>query len=294
MFCNCPALIQSAGIRSSVLSLLLQFIKGNYMKTIYMVGAGHMGGAILLGLKAYFKSATDLRVIEIDTQRSNDWRAKGFETSSRIQTLQPQDCVVLAVPPQQFENMLAANPVLCRHRGPVVSVMAGITHATLVRLLGHDAVVRAIPNTPSEVAQGVTMYYAPSDADAALIDSARQIFDVIGLSLRVNDERQIDTGTALAGGGPALVAHFADALQDYGLHMGLDSEQAAVVALQLLSGTAALIQASGKPASQICQEVQTAGGTTERAISWLQRAGKCGTGCGSQAFCRVGSVIPGG
>lgn len=117
------------------------------------------------------------------------------------------------------------------------------------------------------------MYYAPSDADAALIDSARQIFDVIGLSLRVNDERQIDTGTALAGGGPALVAHFADALQDYGLHMGLDSEQAAVVALQLLSGTAALIQASGKPASQICQEVQTAGGTTERAIRALDAAG---------------------
>jgi pyrroline-5-carboxylate reductase len=70
-----------------------------------------------------------------------------------------------------------------------------------------------------------------------------------------------------------LVAHFADALQDYGLHMGLDSEQAAVVALQLLSGTAALIQASGKPASQICQEVQTAGGTTERAIRALDAAG---------------------
>lgn len=171
---------------------------------------------------------------------------------------------MLAVPPQQFESMLAANPVLCRHRGPVVSVMAGITHATLVRLLGHDAVVRAIPNTPSEVAQGVTMYYAPSDADVALIDSARQIFDVIGLSLRVKDERQIDTGTTLAGGGPALVAHFADALQDHGLHMGLDSEQAAVVALQLLSGTTALIQASGKPARQICQEVQTAGGAGQR------------------------------
>ncbi|HDS1758837.1 pyrroline-5-carboxylate reductase [Pseudomonas sp. M5] len=243
------------------------------MKNIYMVGAGHMGGAILLGLKDYFKSTANLRVVETDTQRMSYWREQGFDVSTQIQTLAPQDCVVLAVPPQQFESALAGNPMLSRHRGPVVSVMAGITHARLVRLLGHDSVVRAIPNTPSEVAQGVTMYYAPSDASTGLIDNARQIFDVIGISLRVKEEWQIDTGTALAGGGPALVAHFVDALQDYGLRTGLDIEQAAVVALQLLSGTAALIRASGKPANQICREVQTAGGTTERAIGALDAAG---------------------
>ncbi|QXH54754.1 pyrroline-5-carboxylate reductase family protein [Pseudomonas maumuensis] len=243
------------------------------MKNIYMVGAGHMGGAILRGLKGHLKSTANLHVVEVDAQRMGYWREQGFDTATQIQTLAPHDCVVLAVPPQQFASALAGNPILSRHQGPVISVMAGITHATLVRLLGHDSVVRAIPNTPSEVAQGVTMYYAPAHASTDLIDCARQIFDVIGISLRVREEWQIDTGTALAGGGPALVAHFADALQDYGLRTGLDQEEAAVVALQLLAGTAELIRASGKPSSQICREVQTVGGTTERAIGALDAAG---------------------
>lgn len=242
------------------------------MKTIYMLGAGHMGGAILMGLSRNLNATDNLRVIENDVQRIRYWEKLGFQVERQINVLAPDDCVVLAVPPQQFESALAVNPVLASHRGSVISVMAGITHCTLIRLLGHDAIVRAIPNTPSEVGQGVTMYYAPQNASSALLDDARDIFDAIGISLRVAEERQIDTGTALAGGGPALVACFVGALQQYGQRTGLNQEQAAVVALQLLEGTAMLIRECGKPPSQICREVQTPGGTTERAIEVLSLA----------------------
>ncbi|MDZ3994608.1 pyrroline-5-carboxylate reductase [Pseudomonas sp. Teo4] len=243
------------------------------MKNIHVLGAGHMGGAILRALKKNQNSSANLRVIETDSQRARSWQKLGYKVAPKLDELSSEDCVVLAVPPQQFENALTLNPALTRHCGPVISVMAGITHASLVRFLGHDAIVRAIPNTPSEVSQGVTMYYAPQSSSSALLEEARQIFDAIGISLRVEEEWQIDTGTALAGGGPALVAYFAEALQDYGLRSGLDREQAALVALQLLSGTTALIRAQGKTVSQICQEVQTPGGTTEHAIGTLANAG---------------------
>jgi pyrroline-5-carboxylate reductase len=142
--------------------------------------------------------------------------------------------------------------------------MAGITLHTLTRELGHCNVVRSIPNTPSQVGEG--LYYAPTQARPELTAAAQQVFGAIGLVIRVEDEAQIDSGTALAGGGPALVAFFADALQECAHEEGFDARQAELIATQLLHGTARLIRETGKPAWQVCKDVQTKGGTTECAI----------------------------
>ncbi|QLG96761.1 methyltransferase domain-containing protein (plasmid) [Pseudomonas yamanorum] len=242
------------------------------MRKLYMLGAGHMGGAILLGLTKHMGSPESLCIIEQDERRRQEWLARGYHAASHISRIENQDSVVFAIPPQQFEQALADNPALLSHRGPVISVMAGISHATLVRALGHDNIVRSIPNTPSEVEEGMTLFYAPVHAEELLLDEAQRIFNAIGVSLRVFEESQIDTGTALVGGGPALVAYFAEALEDYALKSGFTDEQAAVIAIQLLYGTARLFQVTGKAASTLCKEVQTPGGTTERAINYLANA----------------------
>ncbi len=236
------------------------------MRAVHMLGAGHMGGAILYGLRQQMKGTDSLRVVEVDAERSAKYSTDGFRVSTRLERLEDDDIVVLAVPPQQFEQALVQNELLKRHRGPVISVMAGITLHTLTRELGHCNVVRSIPNTPSQVGEGVTLYYAPTQARPELTAAAQQVFGAIGLVIRVEDEAQIDSGTALAGGGPALVAFFADALQEYAHEEGFDAGQAELIATQLLHGTARLIRETGKPAWQVCKDVQTKGGTTERAI----------------------------
>lgn len=236
------------------------------MRTIHMLGAGHMGGAILYGLRQQLKGTDSLRVIEVDAERSARYSSDGFQVSTRLETIEDDDIIVLAVPPQQFAQALMQNERLKRHRGPVISVMAGITLNTLTRELGHCNVVRSIPNTPSQVGEGVTLYYAPKSASPELTSAAQQVFGAIGVVIRVEDETQIDSGTALGGGGPALVAFFADALQEYAHDEGFDAQQAALIATQLLHGTARLIRETGKPAWQVCKDVQTKGGTTERAI----------------------------
>lgn len=242
------------------------------MRKLYMLGAGHMGGAILLGLTKHAGSSENLCIIEQDERRRKEWLKRGYHVASNTSNIENQDSVVFAIPPQQFEQALTDNPALLSHRGPVISVMAGISHATLVRALGHDNIVRSIPNTPSEVEEGMTLFYAPVHADELLLNEAQRIFNAIGASLRVVEESQIDTGTALVGGGPALVAYFAEALEDYALKSGFTKEQAAVITIQLLYGTARLFQVTGKSASTLCKEVQTPGGTTERAINYLVNA----------------------
>lgn len=240
------------------------------MKKIYILGAGHMGGAILLGLRGKY-GAGHLRAVEINASRAAYLTACGFEVSERIEGFDCNDIVVLAIPPQRFQIAIRDNQVLLSHKGPVISVMAGITTKSLCRTLGHSRVIRSIPNTPSEVREGITIYYAQENAGTELIAAAQMVFGAIGDYIKVDDECLIDSGTALAGGGPALVAYFANALQQYAENEGFDSEVAWQVCMQLLYGTALLMRSTGKTSMQLCEEVQTAGGTTERAIQIFER-----------------------
>lgn len=235
------------------------------MKNIYILGGGHMGRAILFGLRRNF-SACHIKPIEICADRAASLAACGFEVSKRIETIDADDVVILAVPPQNFQSVVRDNQLLLSHGGPVISVMAGITIKSLCSTLGHTRMVRSIPNTPSEVREGVTLYYVQENADSDLIAAAEMIFGAIGICARVDNECQIDSGTALVGGGPALVAYFANALLLYAENVGFDSETAWQVTTQLLYGTSLLLKSTRKTPMQLCKEVQTQGGTTERAV----------------------------
>ena len=238
------------------------------MENIYVIGAGCMGGAILSGLRKTFGLA-HLRVIETGSVRSEYLAVRGFQVGKSIDTIDDDDIVILAVPPDQFQKSVENNPALLTHCGPVISVMAGVTIDLLSKILRHARLVRSIPNTPSEVQEGMTLYYVRDDTDAQLISISQSIFGSIGQCAQVADENQIDSATAFAGGGPALVAYFANALQIYAEHQGFDSEAARAMTIQLLYGTALLLRATGKTSMQLCKEVQTPSGTTERAIQLL-------------------------
>lgn len=176
------------------------------MKNIYILGAGNMGQAILFGLRKKF-GVRHLKPIEICVERAASLAAFGFEVAGRIESIDNDDVVVLAVPPQNFKSVVRDNQSLLGYGGPVLSVMAGVTVSELCGTLVHARIVRSIPNIPAEVGEGVTLYYVQNNRDSNLIAVAEMIFGAIGVCIRVEDECQIDSGTALAGGGPALVAY---------------------------------------------------------------------------------------
>lgn len=143
------------------------------MNNIYIIGVGQMGRAILFGLR---RSIIDchLKPIEVCADRAAYLASCGVEVSKRIESIDDDDVVILAVPPQQFQSVVRDNQLLLSHRGPVISVMAGITTHSLRRTLGHTRIVRSIPNTPSEVQEGVTFYYVKECADSDLITVAKK------------------------------------------------------------------------------------------------------------------------
>lgn len=238
--------------------------------TLVLFGAGHMGSAIASGMLRIGK--TNLRIIDPNPSKLEKFRTFGVRTDTVCSELTPNDVLMFAMPPQAFGAFSDSAKNLHCHQGLTISVMAGIRIIDIQQAMCIRNVVRSIPNTPSEVFEGMTVYCRSSSVEDTLAQDARDIFESFGRAVEVRDETLIDPATALCGGGPAFVAYFADALQEFGVRAGISTDAVREITVQTLRGTAALIAATGKPAKQICSEVMTRGGTTEQGIWHLDAA----------------------
>lgn len=232
---------------------------------IIVLGAGHMGTAIILGIKG----SSDRRVVIVDpsaTRREFLAQTYGLACEESISQIDHNDVVVLAMQPQTFGAAAKGIHIPRNWRGLIISVMAGITISSIMKSLGVDRVIRSIPNTPSEVFFGMTVCTSSESVTETDVQIARSVLDTFGKTLFVNDESLIDPATAICGGGPAFVAYFADAMKQFSIEAGFSPQDSDAMISQILRGTAELLDVSKKPPMQLCREVMTPKGTTERCI----------------------------
>ena len=151
--------------------------------------------------------------------------------------------------------------------------MAGIRSDAIARACGTDRVVRAMPNTPALIGQGISGLYARPAVDASGRAAVEAVLAATGRTVWVEAEADLDAVTALSGSGPAYVFYFAEAMVRAALGMGLTVEQGRQLALSTFAGAAALAQGSDEPLETLRQRVTSKGGTTEAAIAALDAAG---------------------
>lgn len=236
-----------------------------------IVGCGHMGLAIVRGLLGASLD-TDVVIVEKDAERRM-WLSEqaGLATTEHLE-IADGDLVVLAVPPQAFAEFTEMEARKFTPTTPVLSVMAGLTCATLGKALGTAQVVRAIPNTPSEVFEGMSVFFAGPTVSDETISRSDALLGAIGRTLRVDTEELVDDATALCGGGPAFVSYIVDAFCAFATSRGFSEAASRAMTVQVFGGTAALIDQSGKAPMQLCREVMTPNGTTERGIAAFDAA----------------------
>jgi pyrroline-5-carboxylate reductase len=234
-------------------------------RKVVIFGAGHMGLSINLGLMR--KGHKEIQIVDPNEDRRHFLSQQlGINVLPHLSAFTDDMLVVLAMPPQAFAEFAKTASVPRNHAGLVVSVMAGVTLATIAKSLCVRQVVRSIPNTPSEVFQGMTVFCVSPETTTESIEEARKLFEAFGKAVLVSDEAMLNPATALCGGGPAFVAYFADVMQAFATSVGFDPPTAAEISIQILRGTAELMEVTGKPPMQICREVMTPQGTTERGI----------------------------
>lgn len=238
---------------------------------VLLVGGGRMGAAMLTGWR---EAGLAPSVVVDPAPGAGSLAADGVSVVGSLDAVpagfRPQ-AVILAVKPQMAD---AALPGAARFADGAVylSIMAGRTLGYLHGKLGTQAaVVRAMPNTPAAIRQGITAAYAPTDVSTeqrALCDALlRSVGDVAWL----DQEGQIDAVTAVSGGGPAYVFLLAELLAAAAEEQGLPSELAARLARQTVAGSGALLAASPEAPEALRKAVTSPAGTTERALAVLMQ-----------------------
>lgn len=236
------------------------------------IGGGNMAGALIEGLLAQGCDPARLTVVEVSEEAQRKWIERGLQVLS-----QPSDALsqcevwVLAVKPQQLQAVvLSARPFL-QAGTLVISIAAGIALSSLSQWLGQQgspwpSVIRAMPNTPALVGQGVTGLAAAAGVGQNQRAMAQQILGSVGEVVWVRDDDQIDAVTALSGSGPAYVFRFIEGLMAGGQALGLDPQQARALALATVSGAATLAARSVDPVEVLRDKVTSKGGTTAAAL----------------------------
>ena len=236
------------------------------------IGGGVMGEAMIGGvLSNGLAKPQDIAACDILAQRREHLTsAYGIQAVERLAPESAQ-IVVLAVKPQEFPA--AARGLSLKPAQTVMSIMAGVTIQAIRTALKHDAIVRAIPNTPAQISEGMTVWTATDavpDADRELV---RSVLAVLGQELYVDDEKYVDMATAVSSSGPAYVFLVMEALIDGAVHIGLRRELAQRMVIQTILGSAKYAQTTGKHPADLRNQVTSPAGTTTEGLLALEKAG---------------------
>jgi pyrroline-5-carboxylate reductase len=187
-------------------------------------------------------------------------------TDDNREAVKEKDVIVLAVKPQQINDVFKDLYHILTSSQVVVSIAAGVKILTITRGLGVSRVVRAMPNTPAQIGMGITGWTATPGVTEEQKNRARTILGAMGQEIYFDDEKYLDMVTAVSGSGPAYFFLFAEALIEAAAGIGLPRREAERLVLQTMLGSAHLLEVSGRPAAELRRSVTSKGGTTERAL----------------------------
>ena len=243
---------------------------------IAFIGGGNMGEAMLSAILARGLSPPQsISVSDINEARRQHLEQKhgvAVMSSNRL-AAEKGEVVVLAVKPQNLAEVMAELSGQLKPAQLVLSIIAGATIQTLSSGLSHNRVVRAMPNTPAQIAEGISLWTATAEVSEQQRGWASSILGAIGKEIYVDDEKYIDMATAVSGSGPAYFFLLAEALVEAAVRIGLPGDMAQELVLQTMLGSGHLIQESGKQPAELRRMVTSPGGTTAEALGELEKGG---------------------
>lgn len=241
---------------------------------IGFIGAGNMARSLIGGLIASGVKSTRIYAADPDAGTRNSLSQDfSIQTIADNQQLVDScDVVIFAVKPQVLKNV--ATSLNANKSALYLTIAAGIPSSSLETWLGSGAaIVRAMPNTPALVLSGASGLYANTHVSEAQKETAESILRAVGLTIWVEEEKQMDAVTALSGSGPAYFFMVMEAMEKAGEELGLPAETARLLAIQTGFGAAKLaLEIEGDPAT-LRKQVTSPGGTTEQAIKTFETLG---------------------
>jgi pyrroline-5-carboxylate reductase len=242
---------------------------------IAVIGAGIMGEAMIGGLLRKELVGPDqiMATGPREERRAELAERYGVRTTDDNRAAAHwAQVAVFAVKPQTLPKLPGLRGALVDGE-LVISIIAGAPIRHFVELLGHPAVVRAMPNTPAQIGEGMTVWTAAETVSEQQRGWARTILGAVGHELYVADENYLDMATALSGTGPAYFFLLMEAMVDAGVHLGFPRYMAQELVLQTMRGSVLYAMQSGRHLAELRNGVTSPGGTTAASLYELERGG---------------------
>lgn len=236
---------------------------------IGFIGCGKMGGAIISGvLKTGFNKLIGVEATTEIAQKAST--NLGLEVTTDLKkAVTDSDIIFIALKPQYvLETLTSVKDILNSGSKLIVSVAAGVTTSKIEAILTNAPVIRAMPNTPALIGEGVFGIAKGTKATREQIELIKQLLSTIGECIEI-DESKIDIVTALSGSGPAFFYKVINEMAKGAVELGLDYEKALKLSLKTAIGSAKMIEQSTLPVEQLISNVATKGGCTAVGVDYM-------------------------
>ncbi|NNJ67738.1 MAG: pyrroline-5-carboxylate reductase [Boseongicola sp.] len=233
---------------------------------LVLLGCGKMGSAMLEGWLSQGLPAECVHVID---PNAPDWVvARGVSVNQTLP--EAPSIVIVAVKPQMMGDALPSIQRFGNSETVLLSIAAGTKIEAFEDVFGSQTpIVRAMPNTPAAIGQGITAYCRNEHVSDARLELSRALLSAVGKTVALESEGQIDAVTGVSGSGPAYVFHMIETLAEAGVSQGLPAEMAMELAVATVAGAGALAAASDEGATQLRINVTSPNGTTQAALEVL-------------------------
>jgi pyrroline-5-carboxylate reductase len=244
--------------------------------TISFIGSGAMAEAMIRGiLNEQLIHPEAITASGPRPERAQELRGRyGVRAvTDNCQAARAGKIVVLSVKPQTVKKVLPEIRDALAPDDLLISIAAGTPIGVLRKGAGIPKIVRAMPNTPGQVGQGMTVWTATPEVDDLGRRQAQAVLGALGKEIYVNDEGDLDRATALSGTGPAYVFLFMEALIDAGVHLGFSRRVAQELVYQTMEGAVAIARSTGEHPVELRNRVTSPGGTTAEALYQFEKGG---------------------
>ena len=241
--------------------------------TIATVGSGVMAEAMIAGLLRgqLVEPGQVVASHPRPERREHLEREYGIRTvAGNVEAVTGADVILFGIKPQMLGKVGREIGPHLRRGQLVLSVLAGATTTALTGILGHDQVVRSMPNTPARLGKGMTVWYATPETTDEQRAQAAALLGALGVQLEVDDEKMVAMATAVSGTGPTYVFLVMEALIDAAVHLGFPRHIAHDLVIETLEGSTLFAKQSGMHPAELRNMVTSPGGTSAAALHELE------------------------
>jgi len=241
--------------------------------TISIIGSGNMGTALVKGfLQQKLSKPKDIIVTDQSEEKLKSLQKMGVWTSTNNQKILKSEILFFAVKPQSFPELSKEISGKIPKKTIVISIMAGVSISKMKKHLGHQRIVRSMPNTPAMVGEGVTGWFADKSITSSEKKNIQKILESTGMAIEVKKENLLNDFTCLSGSGPGFFFYVFEQWLKATKKLSIPNDQASKILAKTIQGSLKLLEVSEEKPEQLRANVTSKGGTTEAGLEILQKA----------------------